>query len=523
MKIRKILFYFLFTACSFSVKATNYYINIETGNNSNKGTNHTTPWKTVLAVAAIQLQPGDSTLFATGQHFSGMLTLINIKGNLQHPVIVSSYKYKGNNTKPVLDAGQELNAILIQNSSGIKVDGMEITGVVPYQNNSLAKKERMRCGILVEVTQNDVFEDIQLNDVVVHDVYYNAPGFTRSAEETKSANGTQNYGWGIRFINNTKSGQLTRIQVLNTEIFKVCHTGLKFTSRKDAMKEVTVANCKIYQTGGPGMQLSGVSNGHIHHNKIDHSGSTGDSRNWGRGSGLWTWSCSNIVIENNRFENANGPGDSAGIHIDYNCSDVVVQYNLSANNAGGFCEILGNNFNCAFGFEHQVASHLMAEGMTDEALILTRMIHDRYHASKRNPFNEIECSDHYARAMASYGTFITACGFQYHGPKGYIRFAPKWNKENFKAPFTVAEGWGSYSQKNVSSGQEHRLEMKYGSLKLSKLTIDKTDNKKAKMVSVLLGSQTIPSTFQQDASTIQIRLNKPVKIQTNENLIIAIK
>ncbi len=59
---------------------------------------------------------------------------------------------------------------------------------------------------------------------------------------------------------------------------------------------------------------------------------------------------------------------------------------------------------CMSGFEHQVASHMMAEGMVEESLILTRAIHDRYHAAKRNPFNEVECSDHYARAMASYGT-----------------------------------------------------------------------------------------------------------------------
>ncbi|MEP6748497.1 MAG: GH116 family glycosyl-hydrolase, partial [Bacteroidota bacterium] len=61
---------------------------------------------------------------------------------------------------------------------------------------------------------------------------------------------------------------------------------------------------------------------------------------------------------------------------------------------------LGYFHECMSGFEHQVAAHMMAEGMTDEALILTRAIHDRYHAAKRNPYNEIECSDHYARAMA---------------------------------------------------------------------------------------------------------------------------
>ncbi|MDQ2864131.1 MAG: GH116 family glycosyl-hydrolase [Bacteroidota bacterium] len=101
---------------------------------------------------------------------------------------------------------------------------------------------------------------------------------------------------------------------------------------------------------------------------------------------------------------------------------------------------------CMSGFEHQVAAHMMAEGMHEESLVLTRSIHDRYNAFKRNPFNEIECSDHYGRAMASHGTFISACGFTYHGPKGHIGFSPKLTPENFKAPFTVAEGWGTYSQ-----------------------------------------------------------------------------
>ena len=59
---------------------------------------------------------------------------------------------------------------------------------------------------------------------------------------------------------------------------------------------------------------------------------------------------------------------------------------------------MGYFHECMTGFEHQVASHLMAEEMTDEALILTKAVHDRYHAAKRNPFNEIECSDHYAKS-----------------------------------------------------------------------------------------------------------------------------
>jgi len=135
---------------------------------------------------------------------------------------------------------------------------------------------------------------------------------------------------------------------------------------------------------------------------------------------------------------------------------------------------LGYFHECMSGFEHQVAAHMMAEGMTDEALVLTRMIHDRYHAAKRNPFNEIECSDHYARAMASYGTFISACGFDYDGPNGFISFAPKMNPDKCKVPFTAASGWGSYEQTQYEDHFIAKLNVAYGSLRLNKISLAPT-------------------------------------------------
>jgi non-lysosomal glucosylceramidase len=137
---------------------------------------------------------------------------------------------------------------------------------------------------------------------------------------------------------------------------------------------------------------------------------------------------------------------------------------------------------CMSGFEHQVASHMMAEGMIDESLILTRTVHDRYHAKKRNPFNEVECSDHYARAMASYGTFITACGFTYHGPRQEIGFAPKLNRDNFKAAFTAAEGWGIYSQIRKGKNLECRIEVKSGVLTVKTINLEKPGGKTEQIV-----------------------------------------
>jgi len=173
---------------------------------------------------------------------------------------------------------------------------------------------------------------------------------------------------------------------------------------------------------------------------------------------------------------------------------------------------------CMTGFEHQAASHMMAEGMTDEAMAITKAIHDRYHAAKRNPFNEIECSDHYGRALASYGTFITACGFEYHGPKGYIRFSPKWNKDNFRAPFTAAEGWGSYTQTKADKSQLHVFEVKYGSLTIKTISVDKLTGEKVNTVAVLLNGKHMPHKFREDKRGVVIEIMNGATIKSNEKL-----
>ena len=175
---------------------------------------------------------------------------------------------------------------------------------------------------------------------------------------------------------------------------------------------------------------------------------------------------------------------------------------------------------CMSGFEHQVASHMMAEGMVEESLILTRAIHDRYHAAKRNPFNEVECSDHYARAMASYGTFISASGFTCHGPKGEIGFAPKLNKSDFKSAFTSAGCWGTYSQKKTAKQQEHQLTVKFGDIGLKKVKLEKTERVKA--AEVALDGKRIASRFVQEGTSVIIEFNERLILTVGQQLSILI-
>lgn len=98
---------------------------------------------------------------------------------------------------------------------------------------------------------------------------------------------------------------------------------------------------------------------------------------------------------------------------------------------------------CMSGFEHQAAATMISEGLVKEGLSVVRAIHDRYHARHRNPYNEVECSDHYGRAMSSFGAFIALTGMMIDSPQKTVTIAPKLNGGIARCAFIDAHGWGT--------------------------------------------------------------------------------
>ena len=160
---------------------------------------------------------------------------------------------------------------------------------------------------------------------------------------------------------------------------------------------------------------------------------------------------------------------------------------------------------CMNGFEYQVAWHMIGAGLVQEGLAITRMIHDRYHASRRNPWNEVECGDHYSRSMASFGVFLRACGFDYHGPKGHLGFAPKLTPENFKCPFTTAEGWGSYAQESQISDFKSQISLQWGRLRLRTVALEVRQGFTPVQVTATIAGKTVPATLALEGNKAAIR------------------
>jgi len=69
--------------------------------------------------------------------------------------------------------------------------------------------------------------------------------------------------------------------------------------------------------------------------------------------------------------------------------------------------------------------------------------------------------------MASYGAFLAACGYESHGPKGHLGFAPKVRDgKTFKAAFTAAGCWGTYEETTEGGTLEADVSVKYGTVTL---------------------------------------------------------
>jgi hypothetical protein len=118
------------------------------------------------------------------------------------------------------------------------------------------------------------------------------------------------------------------------------------------------------------------------------------------------------------------------------------------------------------GIEYQVASHLILMGMVAEGLDIVRTCRDRYDGRTRNPFNEYECGNWYARAMSSYALLQSFSGARYDAVDEVLYLKPA-VEGDFRCFLSTATGYGTLGMKN---GKPF-LEIKSGNIKVKAIKI----------------------------------------------------
>jgi uncharacterized protein (DUF608 family) len=170
------------------------------------------------------------------------------------------------------------------------------------------------------------------------------------------------------------------------------------------------------------------------------------------------------------------------------------------------------------GIEYQVASHLIYEGFVEEGLAIVKGVRDRHDGTRRNPWNEFECGNHYARSMASYAVLLALSGFHYSAPEKRIGFAPRSHEQNFACFFSVDSGWGVYRQQLADTGGKASIEVRYGKLNIQNVELSISGEN----VEVELGEQKISAELEASETGVIVRFAEPVCLSAGETLMIVL-
>ncbi|MBQ2988231.1 MAG: hypothetical protein IJD59_03910 [Clostridia bacterium] len=147
---------------------------------------------------------------------------------------------------------------------------------------------------------------------------------------------------------------------------------------------------------------------------------------------------------------------------------------------------------CMTGFEYAFAGLLISEGFVEEGLQAVRAIRGRYDGAKRNPWNEIECGNNYARAMASFALLPIFSGFTFDLPKRHIGFSPI-REGDYRALWSLGTAWGNFTR----TADGAAVDIYGGALTLSSLTLGGIGKLKA----LLIDGKEVP--FTQEGDTVR--------------------
>jgi hypothetical protein len=122
--------------------------------------------------------------------------------------------------------------------------------------------------------------------------------------------------------------------------------------------------------------------------------------------------------------------------------------------------------------------------------------------------------------MASYGVYVSVCGFEYHGPQGRIGFAPKISPENFRAAFIAAEGWGTFQQTIQANQQTAKFTLRWGQVRLNTVSLAITTEKPPRNVRVTHDKQPIDATLVIESNKAVIQLAGDTVVNAGDELVI---
>lgn len=177
------------------------------------------------------------------------------------------------------------------------------------------------------------------------------------------------------------------------------------------------------------------------------------------------------------------------------------------------------------GIEYQVAAHLIYEGFVEEGLTLVAAVRDRHDGLARNPWNEFECGNHYARAMASWSLLLAMSGQQYDGRCKLLAMDPTVNEKDFRCIYTANDAYGSYVQQYKSKTLSASVDCRQGRVKIKALQVTWPTQRppKSPKVAAKLNGQPVEATLETYGRSLLVTLGRQATLSEGDALAVTIQ
>ena len=210
METKRAIIYLLaifFLSCE---KNNQFFVDSINGNDNNSGSKNE-PFYSLEKINDTKLTDGSSIFLANGSMFKGSINLINNKD-----ITITNYIGRSeSNDKPIIDANGLLSGILIENSSGINISNIHITGNGGNESANPHKliKTDLRAGVLYIVSDNLIHKKLTIDNVDLKNIFFQDEGFERNPKEVKTPKTTIKKDSIKKFYHNKSSKYLNSNKV----------------------------------------------------------------------------------------------------------------------------------------------------------------------------------------------------------------------------------------------------------------------------------------------------------------------
>ncbi|XP_062522420.1 non-lysosomal glucosylceramidase-like [Corticium candelabrum] len=171
------------------------------------------------------------------------------------------------------------------------------------------------------------------------------------------------------------------------------------------------------------------------------------------------------------------------------------------------------------GLEYPFAEQCLYAGLNDIALQVLTEARQKYDGTRRSPWNEVECGDHYSRQMAGFLLFEIASGqsSSYASPMTInLNFSPRLQFTNYRGFFILGSCWGQYSQigdAKLSTGTA-QLTVMGGQVALAQLQLTSS----AANATLTVGTTSVTSQVTQNAGLLTMKFSSPLALKASQTL-----